>query len=164
MQSEAGQGARDKLEGTGSLLEVHQPLPHQSQGSLGSPEPLPQRAQLVMIGCSPRRQSFLHTPGFPGQHRRPGGAGRGGWRAVTVWAASLWPHPLAPWRPPNPLLSAKPRAGQGYTDQRGKSAFCLPGAVFQGQEGLMEAHKDLAHSPQHHQHLSYSRSTHTKKP
>lgn len=83
---------------------------------------------------------FLHSPGFPGQHWRPAGAGWGGGGAVTVWAASLWPCPLVPLRPPTPLFSAKPRVGQGYTDQHGKSAFRLPGAVFQEQEGLIQAH------------------------
>lgn len=86
-------------------------------------------------------QLFFHLvprPGFPGQHRRPGGAGLGG-SGVGGRSVTLWSCPLTPLRPLIPLCSAKPRVGQGYTDQRVKSAFHLPGAVFQEREGLIQA-------------------------
>ena len=61
------------------------------------------------LALLPVTLSFLPAPStppnFPGLHRR---AGRGG--MVAVWAASSWPHLLAPLRPPTPLLSAKPGA------------------------------------------------------
>lgn len=87
-------------------------------------------AALALLRLSPQTQS--DSPFSPLAHTLRGGRESG-----------LLPPGPASWHLRGlPLHSFPPgqEPGQGYTDQRGKSALRLPGAAFQEEERLAEAH------------------------